>query len=158
MADQIDHLDQNASRELLERVWADAVPHNAALGLDIVGCGKGWASMRLRYRPELVGNPDTGVLHGGAVTALLDATSGAAVFLRLPEPMRIATLDLRIDYLRPAAPGQDVVARAECYRLTRSVAFVRAMAFHDDDSDPIAAAAGTFMVFGPIATTEERGP
>ena len=123
------------------------VPHNVALGVKMVDLFDDGVTMRLPYHPQLVGNPETGVLHGGAVTSLLDATCGAAVFARLMKAIRIATLDLRIDYLRPATPPQDVLARATCYRLARQVAFVRAVAYHDDTERPIASAASTFMIF-----------
>ena len=102
--------------------------------------------MRLPYRADLVGDPETGVLHGGVVTTLLDACCGASVFMKVKADIPIATLDLRIDYMAPATPSLDLFARAECYRITRNVAFVRATAFHDDESAPIAMSAGTFMV------------
>lgn len=121
------------------------VPHNRALGLVVQRLGPAEAVMVLPYHPQLVGNPDTGVLHGGAITSLLDACAGAAVFMALDTPQPIATLDLRIDYLKPATPGGDVTAEAHCFKVTRNVAFVRALAYHDAD-DPIAAAAGTFML------------
>jgi uncharacterized protein (TIGR00369 family) len=135
-----------ASMAKINRHFARLVPHNQALGLDVVDLDEGTAHLRLPYAAELVGNVDTGVLHGGAITALMDAACGAAVFMKLPSPVPIATLDLRIDYLKPGAAGRDIDARCECYRLTRNVAFVRGIAFHDDPDDPIAAAAGTFMV------------
>jgi uncharacterized protein (TIGR00369 family) len=130
----------------INRHFHQVVPHNRALGLEMVELTDGEARMRLPYSPDLVGNPDTGVLHGGAITSLMDACCGAAVFMKLPLPVPIATLDLRIDYLRPAAPGRDVLAHATCFRLTRSVAFVRGIAYHDDEADPVAAAAGAFML------------
>jgi uncharacterized protein (TIGR00369 family) len=102
--------------------------------------------IHLPYAAHLVGNPDTGVLHGGGITALLDAASGACVFLKIMKPVPVATLDLRIDYLRPAEPPRDVLARAECYHITRNVAFVRAVAYHDDPANPIASSVGTFML------------
>jgi len=89
------------------------------------------------------------VLHGGAITALLDAASGAAVFAALTDFVPIATLDLRIDYLRPAEVGQAVHAHATCYKLARNVAFTRAVAYHDDPADPIAHSVGTFMLATP---------
>ncbi len=104
------------------------------------------AVFQLPYDEKLVGNPDTGVLHGGAITALLDACSGASVFAALTEWSPIATLDLRIDYLRGGDPGRDITCRAHCYRVTRNVAFTRAVAYHDDENDPIATSAGTFML------------
>ncbi len=107
---------------------------------------RGRAVFELPYDARLVGNPDNGIVHGGAITALLDACSGAAVFAALVEMVPIATLDLRIDYLRAAEANRTVTCRASCYKLTRNVAFTRALAFHDDEHDPIASAAGTFML------------
>lgn len=123
------------------------VPHNGALGLRAIDFDEGVAVMVLPYAEKLIGNPATRVLHGGAITSLLDATSGMSVFMKLGKPTRIATIDLRIDYLRPAKPDRDVVARAECYKLTRHVAFARAIAHDGDEDDPVASAAGTFMIF-----------
>src|SRR5688572_9491911 len=127
------------------RGFQDLVPHNRALGLKMVSITRGEAVIDLPYDEKLVGNPETGVLHGGAITALLDAASGAAVFAALTEWKPIATLDLRIDYLRAGDPGRTIRARATCYRTTRNVGFTRAVAFHDDEADPIATSAGTFM-------------
>ncbi|MCK6552928.1 hotdog fold thioesterase, partial [Myxococcota bacterium] len=97
----------------LNQAFTGLVPHNQALGLELVDFDRaGVAVMRLPWSEALVGNPETGVLHGGVITSLLDATAGAAVFVALWSPTPIATLDLRIDYLKPATPGRDVVARA----------------------------------------------
>lgn len=126
--------------------FAANVPHNRALGMEVVEITPGEALFKLPYDTKLVGNPDTGVIHGGAITALLDGASGAAVFGALTDIVPIATLDLRIDYLRPAEVGQPVMARATCYKMTRNVAFTRAVAYHDDPENPIAHSVGTFMV------------
>lgn len=144
----------------VNQAMVEAVPFNAAIGLRAVDCAHGEATTVIAWREDLVGNPETGVLHGGAITAMMDATCGLAVFMKMPAPVRIATLDLRIDYLRPATPAKEVRCRAECYRLTRQVAFVRALAFHEDPSDAIASAAGTFMVFdegkSPVAQAMKK--
>lgn len=139
--------EHQAKLERLEQGFAAAIPHNKALGLRFVDFGVGMARMVLPYQKNLVGNPETGVLHGGPITALMDACCGAAVFLKVGMPRPVATLDLRIDYLKPATPPKDVTCQAECFKATTNVAFVRAMAFHDDENDPIAAAAGSFIVF-----------
>ncbi|MBC7172148.1 MAG: PaaI family thioesterase, partial [Polyangiaceae bacterium] len=96
---------------------------------------------------------------GGVITTLIDATCGIAVMAKLDRRVqRVATLDLRIDYLKPATPHRTVRAEATCFRITRHVAFVRASAYHDPD-DPVAVASGTFMVFPlekPAAPTEAK--
>jgi uncharacterized protein (TIGR00369 family) len=138
-------IEQNARRDAL-RGLTEGIPHNKALGIEALELAKGTALFVLRYDAKLVGNPDTGTLHGGAITALLDGASGASVFAALNEWQPIATLDLRIDYLRAADAGRDVLCRAHCYKVTKNVAFTRAVAYVDDEADPIATSAGTFML------------
>ena len=132
----------------LNEAFRDYVPFNKALGLTLVEATQNpaVAKMRLPYDARFVGNPETGVIHGGVITTLMDAACGASVFFKLKASKPIATLDLRIDYLKPATPGLDIYARAECFKTTNNVAFVRALAFHSDPSDPVAAASGTFMI------------
>lgn len=133
----------------LERMTAQFfayVPHNRALGLETLELGDAIARLRLPHDERLVGDPTTGVLHGGAITSLLDACFGAAAFMAQATPASLATLDLRIDYLRPASPGLPVFAFGHCYRVTRSVAFVRGVAYHEREDDPIASGAATFMI------------
>ncbi|MBI3204411.1 MAG: PaaI family thioesterase [Myxococcales bacterium] len=134
--------------ELYDQGFTQAVPHNRALGLRFVDFADGEATIVLPFADHLVGNPERGVLHGGAVTSLLDATCGAAVFMKLQSPEPIATLDLRIDYLKRGEPRRDLRCKAHCYKVTRHVAFVRGVAYHDDESDPIAAASGSFIIQG----------
>ena len=124
------------------------VPHNRELGLVVTrfrhASGEVW--MRLPFAERLIGDPEAGVLHGGAVTTLMDAACGMACLVRLGQGAPIATLDLRIDYLKPATAGLDVIAHTECFKLTRSMAFVRGMAHHEGaEDDPIASVAAAFV-------------
>ncbi len=139
---------QDEIRRRLEGRYVDSVPHNRALNLRVADYRPEHLSLCLPYQEDLVGNPETRVLHGGCITSLIDATCGGAVILSLAAPRRIATLDLRIDYVRPAVPEQEVICDAHCYKITRDVAFVRATAHHGDKLSPIATASGTFVVFG----------
>src|SRR6266404_142153 len=93
--------------------------HISGFRLDRVAPGEAWS--RLPYRPVFVGDTETGVLHGGVVTAMLDESCGMAVQLALDGTRSIATLDLRIDYQKPATPGLDIKAHSVCYRVTRSI-------------------------------------
>jgi len=122
------------------------VPHARAIGLAVVDAQPGHIWLRVPYADFLVGNPETGVIHGGVITTLLDNGGGAAVMTALDELRAVATLDLRIDYMKPATPGRDILGHCHCHKVTRHVAFVRGTAYHDTPDDPIATAAMTFMV------------
>jgi uncharacterized protein (TIGR00369 family) len=139
-----DNADLQHRRRLVERFFT-AIPHSRVLGLEVVEVGVGVVVARLPYAKQLVGNPVTGVVHGGVITTLVDQTSGSAVFTATGQSEAIATLDLRIDYLSPATPGEAVLARAHCYRVTRQIAFVRCAVYHRDPEDPIATSVSTFM-------------
>lgn len=130
------------------QAFLNALPYAHALGMRIESIGDGKATISMPYDARLIGDPDSGVIHGGAVSALMD-TSGAAAVMSLPGVTSAATLDLRIDYMRPATPGQRITARAECYHATRSAMFVRAIATDEDLTRPVANATGVF--------TAERG-
>ncbi len=116
----------------------------SGLRLDRAAPGEAWSS--LPYRPVFVGDTQTGVLHGGVVTAMLDESCGMAVQLALDGTRAIATLDLRIDYQKPATPGLEIKAHSICYRVTRSIAFVRSTAYQESEDDPVATATACFMV------------
>jgi uncharacterized protein (TIGR00369 family) len=116
----------------------------SGLQLDRAAPAEAWSS--LPYRPVFVGDTATGVLHGGVVTAMLDESCGMAVQLALDGTRAIATLDLRIDYQKPATPGLAIRAHSICYRVTRSIAFVRATAYQESEDDPVATATACFMV------------
>lgn len=133
------------------------VPHVRALGMRLLSCVDGVATGEQPYDERLVGNPDSGVIAGGVVTTLLDSVCGMAVFSKLRVLRRVATIDLRVDYLRPARPRHTLHCTAECYRVTHHIAFVRATVHDGDAGDPLASASGTFALLDeipPIATGE----
>ena len=133
----------------IARQFIEAIPHARALGMAYESLGDGKAVISMPYDPRFVGDPTTGVIHGGAVSALMDTASGAAVMCHPTAPASTATLDLRIDYFRAATPGQKITARADCYHVTRSVAFVRVTATDEDEARPVAAATGAFTLDRP---------
>ncbi len=121
------------------------IKHCRALDIAIVSVERGSALLRLPYSDRIVGDPEEGVVHGGVVTTLMDSAGGCAALSLTPEGHTIATLDLRIDYLRPATSGQDLRGFAECYKHTRNLAFLRGLAYNKDRSDPVANFTACFM-------------
>lgn len=137
-----------ADKARIARQFIETIPHSKALGMEITALGDGMAAITMPYDERFIGDPKSGVIHGGAVSALMDTCGGAAVMSHPDAPAGTATIDLRIDYMRAATPGQSITARAEVYHITRSVAFVRATACDDDTDRPVATATGAFTVEG----------
>ncbi|WP_298326942.1 PaaI family thioesterase [Asticcacaulis sp.] len=141
-------------REVFD-LLVDNIPYMKALGARYAGRSEEGIRLRLPYAQSLIGDPETGVIAGGAVTALLDHACGMAVWDELNEYKPIATMDLRIDYMRPAQPNRDLFILAKCYKLTRSVGFVRGFAYDDTLSDPVAAAQAAFIISHPCLKNRE---
>ena len=125
---------------------ARKVGHGQALGLEYRASGDDWVELALPWREELVGVRETGMLASGAIVSLVDTCGGASVWQALGQFQPIVTIDLRLDYLRPALKGETVIARCRCDKLTRQIAFVSGIAHTGDDSRPVARAVGTFML------------
>lgn len=121
--------------------------HGTRLGIRVHDCGQDWVELALPYSADLVGDEASGVLASGPIIALMDIATSMSVALHATgAPPPHATLDLRIDYLRPARPGRTVIGRGECLRVARSISFTRGIAHDGDIDDPIAHVAATFMV------------
>ena len=135
----------SAEQTRIAQQFIEAIPHASALRMQVEEIGGGCAAISMPWDEHLVGDPRSGVIHGGVVSALMDTCCGAAVMSHDSKPSSTATSDLRIDYMRTAKPGQRITARAEVYLMTRSVASMRAVALDDDDtSNPVATATGAF--------------
>lgn len=135
-----------ADKTKLARQFIQAIPHAKELGLLLEDIGDGTARISMPYDKKLIGDPQSGVVAGGAVSAMMDTCCGAAVMSHPKAPGGTATIDLRIDYMRAATPGQTITTRATCHHITRNVAFVRAVAVDEDTDHPVATASGAFTV------------
>ena len=125
--------------------------HAGALGIVYHAHGPDWVELALPYEERLVGDPATGVLASGPIVTIMDMATSMSVWVKRGGFAPQATVDLRVDYLRPAAPGRIVIGRGECLRLTRSIAFVRGIAYDETIDDPLAHVAGTFMMMDAVA-------
>lgn len=119
--------------------------HNGLVGLQYHGHGPDWCELELPWRDDLVGDEVTGIMASGPIITMMDMATSISVWLKGGKFRPQATLDLRVDYLRPAEPGKALIGRGECYKITRSVAFIRGEAHDGDPSRPVAHVAGTFM-------------
>lgn len=130
------------------RSFLSVLRHCQVLGMTVEQADEQGLIIRLPYSEAIVGNPVTGVVHGGAITTLMDTCCGISTVCYLPEFEICPTLDLRIDYMHPAEPGKAIFGFAECYRITPAVIFTRGVAYQDDREHPIAHVVGTFMRMG----------
>ncbi len=161
-------MSEDQKSERLKRLWdlapmfVQGTPHAKFLGFKFVAIDIGRATLSLPYNKKLVGNIDTGILHGGVLTALLDQASGLAAVSSFETAMPVATLDLRIDYMRASKPGKTLIAEAHAYKTTRHLVFVRAVTHDGDANDPVATSQASFMttarnmknVISPLARTK----
>jgi uncharacterized protein (TIGR00369 family) len=131
--------------DVLRANFTQAVPHARECGMavDRLDASGAWASMP--YQPAFLGDTERGLIHTGVITTLVDTVCGLAAVAASGRFETVATLDLRMDFLRPARPDKALRAHAECYRLTRSISFVRARAWQDDEAEPVAVTQATFM-------------
>lgn len=119
--------------------------HNGLVGLAYRDHGPGWCDLQLPWREELVGDQATGILASGPIITMMDMATSISIWLKADQFRPQATLDLRVDYLRPAEPGKTVIGHGECYKMTKSIAFIRGEAHEGDPARPIAHVAGTYM-------------
>ena len=145
-----------SDNSMLDRAqrFLGALRHCQVLGMQVHNVDSSGLTLRLPYSTQIIGNPETGVIHGGAITTLMDTTCGISTVCVLPEFEICPTLDLRIDYMRPAEPHKDVFGFAECYRVTENVIFTRGYAYQDDPREPIAHVVCAFMRMGKGAQGE----
>lgn len=140
MADKSDIFDPRQAVKFLLRHG-----HSAKLGLQYCDHGPDWCALELPWREDLVGEVDRGILASGPIISMLDMASGLAIWTKHQKFVAIATLDLRVDYQRPARAKTAVTGHVECYRLSRSAAFVRGFAHDGDPADTVATMSGVFM-------------
>ena len=143
--------------QVLQHVTEEFVPFNKVLGLKLASANATTVTARMEMKPDLVGHPAINRIHGGAISAALDAMAGAAVMCAISakymdEPVmqrtqrfgKLGTIDLRVDYMRPGI-GERFVVRAEVLRLGTRVATTR-MEFLSESGELLAAGMAAYIV------------
>jgi len=142
--------------ERLAEIFESDIPFNKLLGLRCLEIRDGLVRAELPYRPELVGNPEIPALHGGAISSTLDTTGGLAVWSQAGPHDRVFTIDLRVDFLRPAR-AEALIAVARVVRLGNRVGVAELRAFHADEDDrPVAVGTGVYNVKRDAGNSGDR--
>lgn len=127
-----------------------------AFGIEVVMVADARAEMMMPFSDALADG--YGALHRGTLVTLLDTTCGLAIFSALRSLRPIATIDLRVDYLRAVPAGRGLRAVVECIGWTDSVAFITGRGYALDDETPLATVTGSFAIdtLGPAFDSTER--
>lgn len=129
--------------------WVMTRAHPGWLGMKYRDHGSDWCALELPWRADLVGDEQREILASGPILSLMDMAAGMAIWVEGGEFRPVATLDLRVDYLRPSRARASVIAKVTCYNRTRSAAFVRGQAHDGDPANPVAEMTGVFMTLDP---------
>ncbi|WP_027359150.1 thioesterase family protein [Desulforegula conservatrix] len=141
----------------INELFNEQIPFNKILGLKVETISYEHAKVSIRMRDELMGHYKRGMLHGGAISTVIDVAGGLASFMGVQQKMqggtvegrlerfgRVSTIDMRVDFLRPGI-GDWFVATGYVLRTGKKIAVTR-IELHNDKNQLIAAGTGTYMV------------
>ncbi len=145
--------------QYLHHVLEEKIPFCKLLGMKLTDLNADHPKLTIHKQPELIGNFSQGMLHGGVIASVLDSIGAVGVLLKMAQQTprqtameqvaefaQMSTIDLRIDFLKPAR-GDVFIASAEVTRLGRRVANVL-MQMHDQEGVRIATGAAAFILHG----------
>lgn len=118
----------------LKQIIEEGLPFNTLLGIRVEELREGYVRLRVPFKPELVGDPRRPALHGGVLSTLVDVSGGFAVWTSCHLEDRIATIDLGVDYLRPAG-AKDLYAEATVRLLGNRVGNAHVVLWSEGDPD-----------------------
>jgi uncharacterized protein (TIGR00369 family) len=138
--------DEGRRLAFVSRLMTEQIPFNRVLGIEVAHIATGRVVFRVPFRPEFVGDPERPALHGGVISAVADTAGGCAVWTTVKETDRVSTIDLRVDYLRPARL-ETFEATATVLRVGNRVGVVNIVVAHPDRSaEPVAEAKGVYSI------------
>lgn len=135
----------NNDHVTVARRFNEQVPHSKDLGMEVLAVETDQVRMRLAPQPWQLSDDGTEDICSSVLYSLADSAAGLAVFAAAQELAPIATLDLRMDYLRPAAIGRALLASAHCRHLSDEVAFIHCEIFSEGEEQAVATGSATFM-------------
>lgn len=120
--------------------------HNELLGQRYHAHGPDWIELAMPWQERLTDGQGGGAFAAGPIITLMDNGTGVAIWLKRGGYLAQVTIDLRVDFVRPATRGETLISRCECYKLTPTIGFARGIAYETSLDDPVCHAAGTFML------------
>ncbi|RZI81541.1 MAG: PaaI family thioesterase [Rubrivivax sp.] len=135
----------DTDRQQWVHAFMAGIPYARASGMHVTEAARNHATVAMPANPHWTGDSERQLMHPGVLTVLADTACGVAVGTALEVLEPFATLDLRMDYLRPAVAGHELICHAECHRLSRSVAFVRGEVRQPGQDEVLATVLATFM-------------
>jgi uncharacterized protein (TIGR00369 family) len=138
-------MDEKKYLDAVTKATEEWIAFNKVLGIKVEELRHGYARFRIPFRPELLGDPVRPAIHGGVLSALVDACGGAACFTMVRVHDSLSTVDLRVDYLRPAKPA-DLICESEVIRMGNRVACVKSSVRGPDSDDPVVVSMAVYNV------------
>ena len=136
----------------VRELFLEKIPFNRVLGIRIIELSPGNAVTQkntvfsVPFRPELIGDPIRGALHGGVISAVADTCGGCVVWSAVGQDDRVSTIDLRVDYLRPGR-SEELRCHGKVLRLGNRVGVAQISLFHPSTPDELVAEAkGVYSV------------
>lgn len=135
----------DASLDAIRQFFDELIPFNKLVGIQLVAVERGRLSARIPFRHELIGDPTRPAVHGGVISTLADTVGGGAVFTLTKAGDKVATIDLRVDYLLPGQPA-DLFAEATVIRVGNRVGVASIEVTQEGVEGPIAVAKGVYTI------------
>ena len=128
-------------------LWRQRSGFHEEMNAKIIQADNNNVLLKMPFNSDFCADTDKELIHGGVLTALIDSALGLATMLAVPGLKTLATLDLRVEYLRPAKSRSDLMVFAECYRVSRHISFNRGRVWFDgDEKTQVAAGYATFAL------------
>lgn len=133
----------------LRRFFEEEIPFHRSIGLQVRAAGPAGATLEVPPDPHLTGDPFRPAVHGGVLATLIDSAGGLAVFCAVGPGDRVSTLDLRVDYLRPAAVDAALTAEARVLRVGNRVAVTEVWVHQGELAAAVARGTAVYNVSPP---------
>jgi len=135
-----------APKELFQNIIEEFIPFHKVIGFKLIEVRENFVSLLIPYKPELIGDPRRGSIHGGVIATAMDAVGGAVGISTLRHyEDKLSTIDLRVDYLAPGL-AKDIITEGTIVKSGNKVIFTRMIAYHDSPDNLIAEGRGVYSV------------